>query len=198
MISFRIAINEKEVTKLATSIAIDELVYQPLGQVVNRWRFALVAALNKELSGGTLKVRSGQLRSDIKVQNVWRRGESFGVDIAATLPYARIHENENADERVIRPKKAKYLTVPIPHNYPGAHPMPLRDYPLGTTYAKKSPSGNDSYTVFHRVTPSKSVPIYRLVKEVKIPRRPYLSNAIERALPKLPEIVTNIIVKQRS
>lgn len=199
MISFRIALNEKEVTKIATQVAIDELLYQPLGQVVGRWRFALVSQLQKELTGGTLKVRSGQLVKDVRVNDVSRRGDSFSVDIAATLPYARIHENPNDDERVIRPKRAQFLTVPIPHNYTGKHPKPLASYPEKKTFMKPSTKGGQlGYVVFLKKKPrSASIPIYYLTKQVVIPRRPYISNAIEKVLPKLSQIVTNIIVKQR-
>jgi len=117
-------------------------------------------------SSRTLSRRSGDLIKSIR-QSVRVRGTRVD-DITGEIGgafYASVHESG----ATIRPKKAKYLAIPLPEAL-DRRGVPLkpgpRDWP--NTFVAESKKGN--LLIFQRRT-GRIVPLYVLKREVKIPPR---------------------------
>lgn len=82
---------------------------------------------------------------------------------------------------VITPKKAKYLTIPLPAALrPNGTPIKQSARDWDNTFVGKSKKGN---LLIFRKTTSGIVPLYALRKQVKIPPRLGLVNTMEAKLP---------------
>lgn len=101
------------------------------------------------LTGGTaptkLGVRSGRLRSSVRVleprevrHGVFEGGVSIGTE------YARTHFGPPGQVTTIKPKSAKYLTIPLKDALTGAGVAKgsARNGPWGATFIRKSKAGD--------------------------------------------------------
>ncbi len=127
----------------------------------------------------SLSRRSGDLiasiRKSVKVSGVFTAtgGEVRGV-IGSPLVYARAQEFG----ATITPKRARWLTVPLPAAMDSRGVMKLpkaRDYPR--TFVAKSRRGN--LIIFQKRGGKKIVPLFVLKKRVKIPPRLNLGIMLE-------------------
>lgn len=140
------------------------------------WTGRTVKRIIRNISGPILKTRSGHLRRSIS-------GRTFGGKIVKAIigsgifgrrpvKYARIQEKGGT----IRPKKAKYLTVPFPGikgraaNYPN-------------TFVLKSKAGN--LLIVQRQGKSGFKPLFSLKSKVTIPASHFLSESIDQMRPDL-------------
>lgn len=115
----------------------------------------IMPATTGKRSGRTLFTRGHLSRS------IAYRVEGNQIIISAgnaAVPYAKIQHFGG----VIRPKKAKYLAIPLNNK---AKMFKPKDFPEPTFIAKG--------TIFSKEN-NKIVPQYRLVKEVTLPARPYM------------------------
>jgi len=166
-----------------------------------------VANIKRELSGPTLKVRTGSLRRSIAFRveqegsDVLSRigvmkggsgglaaaasiGSAFGSKSSNVLRYAAVHEY--GSDGPIRPKPPrKLLTIPLkasltPSGVPRWTALEAKErFPLGTFW-RKTDSG--SLILFGKKARS-IVPLFVGVKQVTIPARPYLRPAVDDMLP---------------
>jgi len=139
---------------------------------------------NRRLSGGLLNA----IYSSVVVEN----GDPAGFVGVRNIPYARIHEYGSAGlpGGVIRPKKAKKLWIP---NHPIAGRMTPREF---VNLMKGDPRRYDIFghatQIAARWTGGYNIvdgeerkvwsPIFWLVNRSKIPARPYLTPAVEKAV----------------
>lgn len=132
----------------------------------------------------SLKRRSGYLARSIGSVVVQEEGEivgivGSGVRTGSRVKYADIHERGG----IIRPKRAKYLTIPIGRSKTksGIGRFSARDIMGGfTNYDEtavfKSKRGNLIYWGVRKLKKGRKLePLFVLVKQVKIPARRYMS-----------------------
>lgn len=146
------------------------------------------------LSGRVLRVGSGRLRASAqstvsvtgeKVETVARVGGG-GV---GEVPYAAIHEHGG----VIRPKRGRFLAIPMgpalkggreggagmwPRDIPGLRFIPIKGGAQGMLVKRMGKGKNAGF-----------VPWFHLVRQVRMPKRPYLAPAVETVLPTVPATV---------
>lgn len=134
-------------------------------------------ALVKNVSGKILKRRSGRLAQSIQ-SKVTAKGHSIGAEIGSgvrmgkRVPYADIHERGG----VIRPKNAKYLTIPAKANQTATGQTRFTAPELFERFGSKMYfSGNA--LILKKGT--KGTVMFYLKKKVKIPARRYLSRTLE-------------------
>lgn len=126
----------------------------------------------------TLSKRTGRLVESI-AKSVRVTGKFSGAgevrgQIGSPLVYASTQEFG----ATIRPKRAKWLTVPLPAAMDKRGIMLLpkaRDYPR--TFIAKSRKGN--LLIFQKIGKRKIIPLFVLKKSVKIPPRLNLGKALE-------------------
>lgn len=135
------------------------------------------------LSGHALQVRSGRLRGSVDVQVRRSTRDRTTAVIAAGgsgVKYARIWEERRLT--TIRPKRGKYLTIPLDAAKTAA----------GVTRGNARSFPNTFFLFRKGRTPlimqrkgKKVVPLFALAKQVRIGNRPYLRPAIEKRRPHL-------------
>lgn len=126
----------------------------------------------------TLSKRSGALLNSI-IESVNVAGETFDTikgEIGGSR-IARVHEFG----AVIKPKKAKYLTIPLPAalNSNGT-PIKQSARMWDKTFVARTKAGN--LVIFRKVN-TKVVPLYVLKTSVKIPPRLGMQRTLEAGLP---------------
>lgn len=132
--------------------------------------------------GGTgpasLSVRSGALLRSI-AKSIQVRGKfSFGGEVTGQIGSPLIYASTQEFGATITPKRAKWLTVPLPAALDSRGIMKLpkaRDYPR--TFVQRSRKGN--LIIFQKRGKRKIVPLFVLKKSVTIPPRLNMSNAVE-------------------
>jgi len=144
-------------------------------------------------SKSRLSVRSGTLRDSI-TWGYQRDGNTHRGVIGSNVVYARIHEEGGT----IRPKRAKYLTIPLRHLKwsQGRERYQAKNYSAFTNAGRQRwGAGNLGVAqtfilnrhgrlyIMGKVGRGKIVPLFRLVKQVKIPKRPYLRPALTQIVP---------------
>lgn len=127
-----------------------------------------------KVSGQLLGVRTGALRRSIRGDAV-SRSHKVVAYVGASTPYARIHEEGGT----IRPKAAQYLTIPTRHAMTPAGVIRggARSFP--NTFVRKTRSGNPA--IFQR-RGKQVVPLFWLVKSVKVKAKRYLRTGLEDKL----------------
>ena len=165
----------------------------------------------EKMTGGTtesrLKVRSGRLRASVipiktkLKENLIEGGVSIGT------VYGRVHVGPKGQVTTIRPKRAKYLTIPLPDAMTGAGVVRGSSMfgPWGKTFIAKSKAGNliifgqrASYSkvkaggvavkgIAIKNLRSQVVPLFVLKKEVKVKARIHPEELIAWIKPKMIE-----------
>lgn len=150
--------------------------------------------LAKNVMGKYLKVRTGRLSGSIQSQ-VFRTQKNeviglvgSGVRTGARVKYATILETGG----IIRPKRAKWLTIPLPRalTLAGATKQPrARDF-ANTFFAKV----RNNLFIFQKV--GKNIfPLFVLKKQVKIPEFAYMRKTLSTISGKVMEILYGTIDK---
>jgi len=154
--------------------------------------------LKINLTNRILHVRSGRLRSSIgslvKDEEKDLVGlVGSGVRQGDRVKYANIHETGG----VIRPKRGKYLAIPLSSALTGSRGQlrggatSARDFP--NTFFIKSKAGN---LLIMQKQGGGAVPLFLLLRSVKIPARYYMTKTVNEMMPKCIEIMTNCIDKE--
>jgi hypothetical protein len=154
------------------------------------------------LTGGTtserLAVRTGRLRaafgSSLRGEGVQIEGrlgyivpQGAGSAGADPLIYARVHEGWPQGRRStsIRPKRARYLTVPLEAAKTGAGVARGRARDFEDTFVARSRAGN--LIIFQRQGDGTIAPLFLLLPEVTIPARPALRPTVAYIRPLIVE-----------
>lgn len=133
------------------------------------------------LSGRPLKVRSGRLRSSLKVPGmegifkIERRAMEILGRLGTKVPYGPTHEYG----ATIKPVRKQWLTIPL-----GAVKTPAgvargRARDFQNTFFRRSKTGN---LILFQKRGERIIPLFVLKKQVKIPKRPYLDPAVRKSL----------------
>lgn len=128
----------------------------------------------KKLSGDPLKVRSGRLRSSITGIAKIVDSRIVGI-VGSKTPYSRIHEFGGE----IRPKKGRYLTVPLPAAKTEAGVVRGRARDFKGTFLFRSKAGN--LIIMGKPTPGslEVEPLFILKEVVRIPKRSYFVDSVK-------------------
>jgi len=154
------------------------------------------------LTGGTtaerLAVRTGRLRAAFGAQVTgqgWqiqgRLGyivpQQVGRDGADPLIYARVHEGwpTNRGSTTIRPRSARYLTVPLEAAKTAAGVARGRARDFDETFVRRSRAGH--LIIFQRQGDGQISPLFLLLPEVTIPARPALRPTVAYIRPLIVE-----------
>lgn len=109
------------------------------------------------------------------------------------IPYANILETGGT----IRPKKSKFLTMPLPAAMTGAgvtkYPS-ARDYP--NTFVARSDSGK--LMIFQKQGKKRILPLFMLLKKVEIRPHRYLSTTLAQVKPRIFQIMNATISRELS
>ena len=146
------------------------------------WQLLIDREMQLNLEGRNLKRRTGHLAQGLNWVSVRREGSNFVMELESKAPYAAIQEHGG----VIKPKKAKYLTVPLPAALTPAGVLrkEAREYP--NAFIQRSRRGN---LIIFDQRGNKIVPLFVLKKEVKIPPSHWFSDAVNRVDNELVQIL---------
>jgi hypothetical protein len=160
----------------------------------------LVSYLKEErFTGGTtdskLAVRSGKLRASVRPMPIVNKPTSIEGGVKFGTIYARVHVGPAGQVTTIRPKKGKYLAIPLPAALKpsGVAKGAPRTGPWGDTFFAHSKKGNlilfgkSIYSKGARQgeTRGKVTPLFLMVKQVKIKARIHPKEIIKWIAPKV-------------
>lgn len=158
----------------------------------------------EKMTGGTsatrLRVRSGHLRRSVQVKKVDLSGGNIrgGVTIGGSeynVRYARVHIGRRGQKTIIKPKRAKFLTVPLKAALTpsGVLKGPARSNIWGDTFVAKTAQGR--LVIFGRgrimkgerqgELRSKILPLFLLLKQVTVPARIHPAELLGWIRPKI-------------
>lgn len=146
-----------------------------------RWiDYALDPRTQDALSNEILRRRTGHLAGSAKWQ-LQKRGRGCALVLRSAV-YGPIHEFGG----VITPKRAQWLTIPLPAAMtPAGVPRGrARDFP--DTFIAKSQEGD--LVIFQRKADDEVTPLFVLRKKVTIPARRWASISVEESLDQLDRI----------
>ena len=153
----------------------------------------------RHFTGGTsatrLAVRSGRLRASVQALKPTVKGMLIEGGATVGTVYARVHVGPKGQRTTIRPKSAKYLTIPLPaaRTRAGVAKGPARSDIWGDTFVAKSAKGNLIIFGKDRITKGKRAgelrkkihPLFLLLKSVTIPSRVHPEEAMKWLRPKM-------------
>lgn len=136
--------------------------------------------------GSGLHVRTGHLHRSITYEGPKRRGRKIIGAVGTNIPYGPSHEFG----ATIRPKTAKFLTIPLPaaKTAAGAGRGRARDFP--NTFVRRSKAGN--LILFQKIG-KRIIPLFVLKKMVKIPKRPWLKPGVTKSVPRIVKAISRRI-----
>jgi len=170
-----------------------------------------------QMTGGTtgtkLRVRSGRLRASVRALPSVIMGEVVKGGVGIGTVYGRVHVGPVGQETIIRPKTKKWLTIPLKAAMTpaGVGRGSAMSGVWGDTFFKKVHYiGGSALMLFGRrmswsksgrsggsmgKTRGQAVPLFLLVKQVKIPSRVHPELILAIARPRLILAFKNIGVK---
>lgn len=130
-----------------------------------------------KLSGQKLNVRTGNLRRSLqesRAKKVQERGDAVIGTVGTNMEYAAINEYGGT----IRPKKSKWLTVPLKDALTAKGVARGKPRDFKDTFFAMSKNGN--LIMFGKSMVGGSVvPLFALKKEVKISKKPFMKPGLE-------------------
>jgi len=153
-----------------------------LRRVGQRWiDLGLDPATQENLSARILRRRTGHLAGSAH----WRL-EAKGNTLKLVL-YSAVYGPTHEFGAVIKPKRARYLTIPLPAAMTpaGVARGPARSFE--GTFIKRSKAGN--LVIYQHQGKGKILPLFLLKKQVEIPARHWASRSVDDALPKFSELL---------
>lgn len=135
--------------------------------LLTAWGGETLKHIKRGLAGKRLNTRTGHMKRNVGL-SVTEKKLELGTKVggAGEVVYASILERGG----IIKPKRAKYLTVP----FPGVKGV-ARNYP--DSFVIKSKSGG--LLIVQRDGKGRLKPLFALKKEVKIPAFEWLSGSVE-------------------
>lgn len=180
--------DEKKEAIVVTGLAkkLLSLSGQDLAQIGSRWiDYALDPRTQDALSNEVLRRRTGHLAGSAKWQ-LERRGRGVALVLRSAV-YGPIHEFGGT----ITPKRAQWLTVPLPAAMTPAGVVKGRARDFPSTFVARSRAGN--LIIFQRGVGGGVTPLFVLKKKVTIPARRWASISVEESLDGLDRIVQQVI-----
>lgn len=158
----------------------------------------------EKMTGGTsdtrLKVRSGRLRASVILVKTEMKESSIEGGVSIGTVYGRVHVGSKGQVTTIRPRKGKYLALPLPDAMTGAGVArgSPKGGPWGDTFVRKSKAGNLIIFGQRKITKGKRagelrsqvVPLFLLKKQVTIKARIHPEELISWIKPKMIEDFT--------
>lgn len=164
---------------------LDESITERLLLDARRAALIVQREVRKHITGGSLgnsegvHTRRGKLAQSWQVAEPRRLGGGeIRVSVGSGLAYARIHETGGS----VRARNARALTIPI---NPIAARRPARSWPPEKTFILKF--GANAYIVMREA--ARLVFLYVLKKQVQMPARRYVSNALADARPQFAPLI---------
>lgn len=150
---------------------------QAVKHQMTKWSGSAIKNIIRNISGHILKTRTGHLRRNIGFKlsgfrNYQNLAIGTGVGGRKSVKYASILERGG----IIRPKRASWLTIPLP----GIKGM-ARNYP--DSFFIKSKKGN--LLLVQKAGRSGIKPLFVLRKQVRIPAFKWLSTSIKERMAEL-------------
>lgn len=145
----------------------------------SRYKFTLDSKIQENLSGDILHKRTGQLSRTVAWGELQRKKDlSYKVTLKTPLPYASIHDEGG----IIRPKKKKFLTVPLPAALTPAGVLRGKATSFKNTFIDKTDDGD--LIIFQNKNKGEGkedeiIPLFVLKKKVEIPARKWFSSAVD-------------------
>lgn len=182
----------------STAESLRELAARVNRDVVQRVIEQVQNEIKVNLQGEILKVRTGGLLRSWSQPPVVREesGEVVGT-LRSNSPYAAIHEFGG----VIRPVRSQNLTIPLRGALSAAGRTKFRAWEVfldPSAYGFRHVWINRARTAILGVPPGKKrqvVPLFSLRKEVTMPARHYISDAIRTVEARTPEIVRDVTLR---
>ena len=157
-----------------------------VGEIVRR-------QLISNVSGRILKRRTGKLAQSIQ-SKVMTNGLSVetgsGVKSGSPLPYSDIHEKGGT----IKPKNAKYLTIPTSFAMTRAGAAKFTAKDLFNTNPGKVFIAKDM--IFLKTGKQSIKPMFILKKEVNIPARRYLSTTADQVRTRVVRVISGALKRE--
>jgi hypothetical protein len=167
---------------------MDEQTLKAVEGVVTRGsRLLMGHIMQHHLTGGTtgtrLAVRTGQMRRETREKPTRRQGTIITGGIEFGSKYAGVHVGPRGQKTTIRPKRAQFLTIPLPaaKTAAGAGSGRARDFP--DTFIIKSKRGNT--LIVRRAGGKGIIPLFVLKKQVTIPARVHPEDIRKAIAPKI-------------
>jgi hypothetical protein len=167
---------------------MDEQTLKAVEGVVTRGsRLLMGHIMQHHLTGGTtgtrLAVRTGQMRRETREKPTRRQGTIITGGVEFGSKYAGVHVGPRGQKTIIRPKRAQFLTIPLPaaKTAAGAGRGRARDFP--DTFIIKSKRGNA--LIVRRAGGKGIIPLFVLKKQVTIPARVHPEDIRKAIAPKI-------------
>ena len=151
-------------------------------------------------SSGRLRVRTGRLRASVRPLPVQVSNDQVTSGVSFGTVYGRVHVGPKGQMTIIRPKRAKWLTIPLPAvmTKAGVARGTARSFmdeggTFGNTFIAKSKAGNLIIFGQRRVMKGKKmgelrsniVPLFVLKKQVKIDARIHPKDLLQWIRPRM-------------
>lgn len=143
----------------------------------------------KETTDTALRVRSGGLRASVRPLPVTEAASgTLEAGVGFGKIYARVHVGPKGKTTTIRPKRTKFLAIPLPaaQSPAGVTRGTLKSGVYGDTFVRSAPGGP---IVFGKVKGAgknaQPVPLFLLRKKVVIPTRIHPEELIQWAVPRM-------------
>jgi len=162
--------------------AISRNLYPTMQTITQRLRADIVS---KKLSGNPLKRRTGRLAQSI-TSLVTRTEKDIIGRVGTNVKYARLHEYGGE----IKPKRAKWLTIPLAAAKTPAGVARGRARDFENTFFKFSSAGN--LILFQR-RGDNIIPLFLLKKSVTIPKRSYMGSTLKENLNSITKMIKKAV-----
>ena len=197
----------RDAAKGLTALSQGAISFDKLDPVIRKTMLVFLRAISDQMRsrhsgawpGGTgaksLSRRTGALLRTIE-KSVKVTGKFTGTgEVRGQIGSPLIYASTQEFGATIRPKRAQYLTVPLPAalNANGMMKLPkARDYPR--TFVARSRRGN--LIIFQKKGRGKIIPLFVLKRQVRIPPRLNLGVAVEAGSRALGPRIVNEVVKE--
>ena len=143
----------------------------------------------KKLQGQELNTRSGDLRRSIRAR-VTKRGHKFIGSVGSNLDYAAIHEFG----KVVTPTQSQWLTIPLDAAKTGSGVSRGGARSFSNTFFHMT---KDKRLFIMQTQGKGFVPLFRLVKSVRIEETHYVSDSIKEMLPRIQKMIVRRIIEAK-
>ena len=167
-------------------------------------RLLMTYLKQERFTGGTteskLGVRSGRLKASVKSMPVISKDNYIEGGTEFGTVYGRVHVGPSGQSTTIRPKKGKFLAIPLDaaKTSAGVPKGSPRTGPWGETFFARSKEGRlilfgkSAYSKGAKMgsTHGQIVPLFLMVKQVKVKARIHLNEIVDYIAPKIIQDLT--------
>ena len=157
-----------------------------LNVALTKWEQDIDSKIVPNISGKIIDRRTGQMARGLSWANAEVSGKGDAVlTLKSTSPQALLLEHGTAGlpGGVLRPKTAKFLTIPLPAAMTAGGVLKKSAREWDNTFIRKSKKGN--LIIFQTVGKGKIMPLFLLRKSIKMEPKRWFSISVDEALPML-------------